>query len=232
MSPIELELWRLGHLEDVLGMIWPDHCRLTTSAVRAEAVAHAARHSFSSRSSSPNLIPRVGLRFAMFCGSPAPWLLFAPAGYVGARTAGTFSWGIKAGLVTGVIAALTIPGDYLLFHKWIPGGVVSVIITLTASAVVAMFFAAIGAALARRSDGRGMSRWVFRLGHLTVAWKSNAPVDSWSGSIRAPVIASTVKEHERSSATSDSYAMRNRTCHHAPSNSRRARVRYVPLSMP
>jgi hypothetical protein len=108
----------------------------------------------------------------------APWLLFAPAGYVGARTAGTFSGGIKAGLVTGVIAALTIPGDYLLFHKWIPGGVVSVIITLTASAVVAMFFAAIGAALARRSDGRGMSRWVFRLGHLTVAWKSNAPVDS------------------------------------------------------
>lgn len=81
----------------------------------------------------------------------APWLLFAPAGYLGARAAGSFSGGIKAGLVTGAIAAFTIPGDYLLFHTWIPGGAVSTAIVLTAYAAVAMIFAAVGAALARRN---------------------------------------------------------------------------------
>jgi hypothetical protein len=124
-------------------------------------------HLFGGGASSPQGwdVVRDNLRLA------APWLLFVPAGYVGARTAGTFSGGIKAGLVTGVIAALTIPGDYLLFHHVIPGGVVPTAIVLTASAAVAMFFAAVGAALARRNDGRGMSRWALRLGHLTVAWQ-------------------------------------------------------------
>jgi hypothetical protein len=100
-----------------------------------------------------------------------PWLLFVPAGYAGAKAAGAFSGGIKAGLVTGTIAALTIPGDYLLFHSWIPGGVISTTIVLTAYALVALFFAAVGAALSRRNGGHGISRWALRLGHLTVAWQ-------------------------------------------------------------
>jgi hypothetical protein len=98
----------------------------------------------------------------------APWLMFAPAGYFGARSSGTFSGGIRAGLVAGVIAALTIPGDYLLFHHAIPGGVVPTTLTLAAAATLAMFFAAVGAALAVLTHGRGT---MFRLGHLTVAWQ-------------------------------------------------------------
>lgn len=128
-------------------------------------------HLFASGTSGPQSPQGLG-QVQDFVRLLAPWLMFAPAGYVGARTAGTFSGGIKAGLVTGVIAALTIPGDYLLFHHVIPGGVVPTAIVLTVSAAVAMFFAAVGAALARRNDGRGMSRWAFRLGGLTVGWKS------------------------------------------------------------
>jgi hypothetical protein len=100
----------------------------------------------------------------------APWLLFASAGYVGARAGGTFSGGLKAGLVTGAIASLAIPGDYLLFHMWLPGGVTAWVIVLAACTAVAMFFTAIGAAFARRMAGRGTGPSVFRVGHLTIAW--------------------------------------------------------------
>lgn len=113
----------------------------------------------------------------------APWLMFAPAGYLGARSSGTFSGGIKAGLVAGVIAALTIPGDYVLFHHVIPGGVIPTTLTLTAAATLAMIFAAAGAALAMLNHGNG---WVFRLGHLTVAWQlpksSRGPDERVAGS--------------------------------------------------
>jgi hypothetical protein len=77
------------------------------------------------------------------------------------------SW---AGLAAGLIALLTIPGDYLLFHRLIPGGVVATTLTLAAAAAVAMMFAAIGAGLAILRPRSVATRWVFRLGGLTVAW--------------------------------------------------------------
>ena len=113
------------------------------------------------------------LHVGVWLGNPSllvPWLLFAPAGFVGATTTGTFGGGIWAGLAAGLIALLTIPGDYLLFHHLIPGGVVPTTLTLSAAAAVAMMFAAIGAGLAMLRTRSGASRWVFRLGGLTVAW--------------------------------------------------------------
>jgi len=101
----------------------------------------------------------------------APWLLFALAGYVGAKAAGSFRGGIWAALVAGAFATLTIPGDYVLFHHAIPGGVVPVGLTLAVATTLAMLFAAGGAALAMLNHGSGMSRWTLRLGHVSVAWQ-------------------------------------------------------------
>ena len=100
-----------------------------------------------------------------------PWLLFVPAGYVGARASGKFRGGIWAGLVAGAIAAVTIPGDYLVFHRMIPGGVAPVSLTLAGAATLALTFAAAGAALAMLNHGSGLSRWTLRLGQLSVAWQ-------------------------------------------------------------
>jgi hypothetical protein len=103
------------------------------------------------------------LQVGAWLGSPSllvPWLLFAPAGYVGARTTGKFGGGIWAGLVAGLIALLTIPGDYVLFHRVLPGGVVPTILTLTAAAAVAMIFAAVGAGLATLTHRSGQVREV------------------------------------------------------------------------
>jgi len=90
----------------------------------------------------------------------SPWLLFAPAGYVGARTTGTFGGGIKAGIVAGLIALLTLPGDYLLFHHLVPGGIASTTLTLIAAAAVALLFAACGAGLATLTHRSETNRWV------------------------------------------------------------------------
>jgi len=77
----------------------------------------------------------------------------------------------RAALVAGAFATLTIPGDYVLFHHAIPGGVVPVGLTLAVATTLAMLFAAGGAALAMLNHGSGMSRWTLRLGHVSVAWQ-------------------------------------------------------------
>jgi hypothetical protein len=181
----EISAWRiwLSVLGDLRGSVLHEHLAnlmgglsmtrerfLSSALVRSGAmfgcavlliwITFRSFHLFGGGASSPQGwdVVRDNLRLA------APWLLFVSAGYVGARTSGTFSGGIRAGLVAGAIAALTIPGDYVLFHREIPGGVVPTAFVLLASSAVAMFFAAVGAALGTRNGGLGMSQWAFRLG--------------------------------------------------------------------
>ncbi len=77
----------------------------------------------------------------------SPWLLFIPAGFVGARMTRSFRGGIWSGLVAGAIASLTVVGDYLLFQHVIPGGFAPTIVTLAAAAALAIVFTALGAAI-------------------------------------------------------------------------------------
>lgn len=76
-----------------------------------------------------------------------PWLLFIPAGFVGARMTRSFRGGIWSGLVAGAIASLTVVGDYLLFQRAIPGGFIPTMLTLAAAAALAIVFTALGAAI-------------------------------------------------------------------------------------
>ena len=55
----------------------------------------------------------------LYIGVPlvaTPFLVFVVAGFVGARSTRSFFGGMATAFVTGLIAALTVPGDYLLFH--------------------------------------------------------------------------------------------------------------------
>jgi hypothetical protein len=45
-----------------------------------------------------------------------PFLVFVVSGFVGARSTHSFSGGMATAIVTGLVAALTVPGDYLLFR--------------------------------------------------------------------------------------------------------------------
>ena len=77
----------------------------------------------------------------------SPLLLFGPAGFLGARRTGTLSGGLWAGLVTGLIASLTVPGDYLMRHFWI-ASLPDAFFTYAITAVVCMVVAGLGAAVA------------------------------------------------------------------------------------
>jgi len=115
------------------------------------------------------------LQVGAWLGSPSllvPWLLFAPAGYVGARTTGKFGGGIWAGLVAGLIALLTIPGDYVLFHRVLPGGVVPTILTLTAAATL---LASVGMPPAK-AGGAPTLKLVAAQAEVTITRRGHFPV--------------------------------------------------------
>lgn len=70
----------------------------------------------------------------------------ALAGFFGALRAGTVDGGLRAGLVTGLIASLTVPGDYLIRHNWFPT-FGDAAFTLVIAAAVCMLAAGLGAAV-------------------------------------------------------------------------------------
>jgi hypothetical protein len=74
-------------------------------------------------------------------------LLFVGVGFAGARTSGTFSGGIGTGFTAGLISALTVPGDYLLFGIFPFYDIAAFVFTMTISAAVVMLLAAAGALL-------------------------------------------------------------------------------------
>ena len=114
-------------------------------------IAYRSLHLFGGQEASP----QGWVQVRDFLRLLAPWLLFVAAGYVGASYTRSFGGGIWAGFVAGVIAALAVPGDYLLFHHLIPGGVIPTAIVLVACAVVGMTLAAAGAGVATLTHRSG-----------------------------------------------------------------------------
>jgi hypothetical protein len=72
--------------------------------------------------------------------------VFVSAGLLGAIRSGTVAGGIQVGLVTGVVSALTVPGEYLLFDAYRPDAA-SIVVSVASSTTVVLTLAAAGAAL-------------------------------------------------------------------------------------
>jgi hypothetical protein len=88
-------------------------------------------------------------------------ILFVVAGSVGARRSGSMAGGALAGFAAGAMSALTVPGDYLLFHTapYFPFfDTVALLDTLATAAAAVMLLATAGAALARITNVRGRMR--------------------------------------------------------------------------
>ncbi len=73
-------------------------------------------------------------------------MLFVSAGLLGAIRSGTVAGGIQVGLVAGVVGALTVPAEYLLFDAYRPE-VASMILSVASSTTVVLTLATAGAAL-------------------------------------------------------------------------------------
>jgi hypothetical protein len=55
----------------------------------------------------------------LYLGVPlvaTPFLFFMVVGFVGARMSGSFSGGIALAVLTGLVSAASVLGDYVLFH--------------------------------------------------------------------------------------------------------------------
>jgi hypothetical protein len=74
-------------------------------------------------------------------------LLFVAVGFIGSRRSGTFAGGIMTGFTAGLISALTVPGDYLLFGIFPFYDMMSFVFTMAISAAVVMLLATAGALL-------------------------------------------------------------------------------------
>ncbi len=96
-------------------------------------------------------------------------LLFVAVGFIGSRRSGRFTGGIRMGFTAGVVSALTMPGDYLLFHSFPFYDVKDFVLTYGIAAAIVMFFVSIGVMLA---DLRGHQARMGRSIHAFVdAWR-------------------------------------------------------------
>jgi hypothetical protein len=74
-------------------------------------------------------------------------LLFVAAGCAGSHRSGTFAGGVMTGFAAGLISALAVPGEYLLFHSFPFYDVKDFVLTNAVAFAVVMFFVSIGAVL-------------------------------------------------------------------------------------
>lgn len=91
----------------------------------------------------------------LYLGVPlvaAPFLVFGAAGFVGARSTHSFSGGIATAFLAGLIAGLTVPGDYLLFHVFPFYAMRDFVLAMAMVTTFCMMPAALGAAVARFGD--------------------------------------------------------------------------------
>jgi len=91
----------------------------------------------------------------LYLGVPlvaTPFLVFAAAGFVGARSTYSFSGGMATAFLAGLIASLTVPGDYLLFHIFPFYNLRDFLLAMAMVATFCMVPAAFGAAVARFGD--------------------------------------------------------------------------------
>jgi hypothetical protein len=72
--------------------------------------------------------------------------LFVAAGLIGTVRSGSFAGGTRVGLVAGLVSALTVPAEYLLFNSYRPDAT-SIVFSMATSAAVVLLLAAAGAAL-------------------------------------------------------------------------------------
>jgi hypothetical protein len=96
-------------------------------------------------------------------------LLLVSAGLLGTIRSGTVAGGIQVGLVAGVVGALTVPGEYLLFDGYRPDAA-SMVLSVASSTAVVVTLAAAGAALPT------LPRHIRRLGRaiqgFAAGWKT------------------------------------------------------------
>ena|ERR1700680_933406 len=72
--------------------------------------------------------------------------LFVAAGWIGTLRSGSFAGGVQVGFVAGLVGALTVPAEYLLFNSYRPD-TAWIVFSMATSAAVVLLLAAAGAAL-------------------------------------------------------------------------------------
>jgi len=111
----------------------------------------------------------------LYVGVPlvaTPFLLFVLVGYIGGRITKTFGGGLGAGFLTGLISAISVPGDLLLFHAFPFYDVLSFVLAMAMVASFCMVPAAAGSFLANFSDLTGRARR--GLGAFGNAWRQDS----------------------------------------------------------
>jgi len=84
-------------------------------------------------------------------------LLFAAAGFIGARHSGTIAGGIRVGLVAGLVSAITVPGEAWLFHNYF-GDLRDFVFTYSIAAAIVMAVVIFGAELACLMEHKARAR--------------------------------------------------------------------------
>jgi hypothetical protein len=110
----------------------------------------------------------------LYVGIPlvaTPFLLFVLVGYIGGRITKTFAGGLGAGFLTGLISAITVPGDFVLFHSFPFYGAVSFALSMAMVAAFCMLPAAAGSFLANLPDL--LSRARRGVGAFGTAWRKD-----------------------------------------------------------
>lgn len=111
----------------------------------------------------------------LYLGVPlvaTPFLVFVVAGFVGARSTDSFFAGMATAFVTGLIAALTVPGDYLLFHIFPFYDLREFVLAMAMVTTFCMVPAALGATIARFGNIQGRVRR--STGAFANAWRASS----------------------------------------------------------
>lgn len=93
----------------------------------------------------------------LYLGIPlvaTPFLFFIVVGFIGARMSSSFSGGIALALVTGLVSAASVLGDYLLFNFLPFHNFYEFVLSMGMAGSFCLSAATVGAALARLADIR------------------------------------------------------------------------------
>ncbi len=91
----------------------------------------------------------------LYLGVPVvatPFFVFVVAGYVGARSTHSFFGGMATAFLTGLVSALTVPGDFLLFHSFPFYDLWSFAFSMAMATAFCIAPAMLGVTIARFSD--------------------------------------------------------------------------------
>jgi hypothetical protein len=91
----------------------------------------------------------------LYLGIPlvaTPFLFFIVVGFIGARMSSSFSGGITLALLTGLVSAVSVLGDYVLFNFLPFNNLYEFVLSMTMAGSFCLAPATLGAALARLPD--------------------------------------------------------------------------------